>query len=380
MGKKKIIILYSTGGLGHKKAAFALFKAFQKRSADVDVEIMDVLEYANGVYRFVYLHIYVFMMSRVKAVWGALYRFSNAPLVDKMTRRSREVLDFMSLPGLGKALVERSPDAIVATHFLLPSIAWWFKRNKHFHARLFTLITDYGPHNWWLSDNIDRFFVGAEVVAEEMTKRSVPSEKITVTGIPTGEEFMMHFDAGELAKKYGLDRERKTIFIMSGGFGVGPIARILFSLNSCKAEIQVIAVCGHNKTAYRNIQLLQNKLDYPLILFAFTDKVAELMRVSDIMITKAGGISVTEALNVRLPMILFASVPGQETWNEELLAGNGAAEKAKKVDEIPGIVDRVLLSHEAYASLMAGIDRIRRPDAAEKVVDAVLGEIGKDEG
>jgi processive 1,2-diacylglycerol beta-glucosyltransferase len=185
----------------------------------------------------------------------------------------------------------------------------------------------------------------------------------------------MDLDVEELTKEYRLDRERKTIFIMSGGFGVGPIAKILFSLNCCKAEIQVIAVCGHNTKAYRNIQYLQNKLDYPLILFAFTDKVAELMSISDVMITKAGGISVTEALNSRLPMILFASVPGQETWNEELLAGKGAAEKAKKVDEIPEIVDRILLSHEAYASLMAGIDRIRRPDAAERVVDAVLGEI-----
>ncbi len=375
MAKKKIIILYSTGGLGHKKAAFALFDAFQKRSDDVDVEIMDVLEYANSVYRIVYLNIYVFMMSRIKAVWGALYRFSNIPVVDKITRRSRGVMDFRSLPGLGKVLVERSPDAVIATHFLLPSIAWRLKRNKDFRARLFTLITDYGPHNWWLSDNIDRFFVGAEVVAEEMVKRNIPSGKITVTGIPTGEEFTMDLDVEDLTKKYGLDRERKTIFIMSGGFGVGPIAKILFSLNSCRAEIQVIAVCGHNKAAYRNIQHLRNKLDYPLILFAFTDKVAELMSVSDVMITKAGGISVTEALNSRLPMILFASVPGQETWNEELLAGGGAAEKAKKVDEIPGIVDRVLLSHEVYESLMAGIDRIRRPDAAERVVDAVMGEI-----
>ncbi|MFQ5953014.1 MAG: UDP-N-acetylglucosamine--LPS N-acetylglucosamine transferase, partial [Candidatus Omnitrophota bacterium] len=104
----------------------------------------------------------------------------------------------------------------------------------------------------------------------------------------------------------------------------------------------------------------------------------ELMSVSDLMITKAGGISVTEALDARLPMILFASIPGQEIWNERLLVANGAAEKAAKVEDLPVMADRILLSDEEAESLRAGIDKIRQPDAAEKVANLVMEDI-KDE-
>jgi processive 1,2-diacylglycerol beta-glucosyltransferase len=101
------------------------------------------------------------------------------------------------------------------------------------------------------------------------------------------------------------------------------------------------------------------------------------MAVSDLMVTKAGGISVTEALNSRIPMILFGSIPGQETWNEQLLTSCGAAEKVDNMNGISALVDRILLSEEVYESLMEGIDKLRRPDAAEKIVDIVLGEIGR---
>lgn len=374
--KKKIVILYSTGGMGHKKAALALHKAFQERGNGAEVEIIDVLDYGNRIYKFLYLDFYVFMMSKAKWLWGALYYFSNNPWVEKLTQKARWALDYRSLPGLGDYLVKKDPDAIIATHFLLPSIAGILKQNKGFHAKLYTLITDYGPHNYWLSEYIDRFFVGAESMTGELVERGIPQEKITVTGIPTTGEFLADFNIEELKKKYGLEEDRKTVFLMSGGFGVGPIARMLFSLNSCGAEFQVITVCGHNRTAYANIRSIEEQLDYPLVLFSFTDKVAELMAVSDLMVTKAGGISVTEALNSRIPMILFGSIPGQETWNEQLLTSCGAAEKVDNMNEISALVDRILLSEEVYESLMEGIDKLRRPDAAEKIVDIVLGEIG----
>ena len=104
------------------------------------------------------------------------------------------------------------------------------------------------------------------------------------------------------------------------------------------------------------------------------------MSVSDLMITKAGGISTTEAMSARLPMIFFASIPGQETWNEQLLTANNAAEKAQRVEEIPAMADKVLLSEDVSENLKAGIDKIRRPDAAERIVDIVLDQIGGSNG
>jgi len=151
--------------------------------------------------------------------------------------------------------------------------------------------------------------------------------------------------------------------------------KILLSLTSCQVDIQVIAVCGHNKAMYEDIQVLRDRLNYPVNLFGYTDKVAELMAVSDLMITKAGGISVTEALDMRLPMILFDSIPGQETWNEKLLLEYGAAEKAEHIKEIPDLVNKMLLSAEVYDAIRSGIDKIRRPLAAEDIVEHVLKDM-----
>ena len=378
MKQKKIVILYSTGGMGHKKAAIALYKEFQEKvGSSMKIEIIDVLEYANKMYKFLYLDLYLFLMKSARWLWGALYDFSNIPLVDRLTSKLRGALDYRSLPGFGKMLIEKKPDAVVATHYLLPSIAEILEKDPEFHADTFAVMTDYGPHSWWLSDYIGKFFVGCDSAAKGVAERGIPKEKIEVTGIPTTEEFSKEFNKPELMEKYGLEEDRKTIFLMSGGFGVGPIEEMLLSLNLCTVPIQVITVCGHNKEAYNKLKGLKKNLNYPVVLFGFTDEVAQLMSVSDLMITKAGGISVTEALNMELPMILFASVPGQETWNEKLLVSNGAAEKAEKIDDIPVITNRVLFSEDVYDALKAGIAKVRRPDATKKIVDAVLSKIGE---
>ncbi len=151
---------------------------------------------------------------------------------------------------------------------------------------------------------------------------------------------------------------------------------MLMAMNACSSNIQVITVCGHNKKIFDDIEQIRKKLKYPVLLFGFTDKVAELMAVSDVMITKAGGISSTEALDSKLPMILFGSVPGQETWNEKMLMESGAALKARKVSEIPALVDKILLSEDVSAGIKTAINGIRKPHAADTIVDTVLRDIG----
>jgi len=372
---KKVIILYSTGGMGHKKAAMALYGAFREKTGKVEVKNVDTLDYADGFYKFIYSRLYVFLMTKARWLWGLLYHISDFVFVGKLLGKIRPSFEIKSLNGLDEMLFKEFPDAIISTHFVLPGIAGLLKKHKGFNPALYVVVTDYGPHNFWLSKDIDKFFVGAETVIPEMKKRGIPADKISATGIPTSSEFSGSFDKKQLQDKYGIDKNKKTVFMLSGGFGVGPMEDMLLFLCACKCDIQVITVCGHNKAAYNNIDAIRSKLNYPIILFGFSDKIAELMAVSDLMITKAGGISVTEALNMNLPMILFASIPGQETWNEELLVKAGAAEKAASIKAIPEIVNRLLLSEDAYASVKSGISGLRKPNAAHDIVDEVISEM-----
>lgn len=372
---KRVVILYSTGGMGHKKAAMAILEAFRKKAPDVEVEAIDTLKYAGKFYNFVYKDFYVFFMTKAKWLWGLLYYFSNLPWVDKLTKGMRSRIDLMSLKGLVPMLHDKTADAIISTHFILSSVAGELKKDDWFKSRLYTVITDYGPHSYWLTKDMDMFFVGSDSAFDEMAKREIPSEKMMVTGLPTESAFAGDFDRAGICKKYCLDPKKRTIFLLSGGFGVGPMEKMLGSLNSCRADIQVIVVCGHNKKVYEDIENLREELKYPIVLFGFTDKVAELMSVSDLMVTKAGGISVTEALNARLPMILFASIPGQETWNEKFLICSGAAKKAFNMNDIPVLADETLLASGVMEGMKKAIDKARRPDAAEKIVERVLKDI-----
>ena len=167
---KKIMILYSTAGMGHKKAAFAISKAFEGK--DLDVESIDTLDYSIPLYKFLYMDAYVFLMSKGKLLWGFLYWFSNLPFVDFLTRKLRGILDYKGLPELDKIIIENNPDAIIATHFLLPSIAG-ILREKNVRSKMYTLMTDYGPHSFWLSTHVDRFFVGSDSAKEKLSKRGI---------------------------------------------------------------------------------------------------------------------------------------------------------------------------------------------------------------
>jgi len=372
---KKIIILYSTGGMGHKKAAIALYESLRSRYGHLDVRNIDTLEFGNSFYKFLYIDFYIFMMTKAKWIWGILYRFTDTRFMDRMLRRLREHLDIKSLKGLDKMISEEKPDAIITTHFILPAIAGKIKKQAEYDPKLYVVITDYGPHSFWLSEDIDKYFVGTGSVLPALEKRGISAHKVKVTGIPTVGDFSDGMDAVGLREKYGLEKNKKTIFILSGGFGVGPMEAILKSLDRCRSEIQVITVCGHNKKAYDNINAIKDRLGYPVVLFGFTDKIAELMTVSDLMVTKAGGISVTEAMNMRLPMVLFGSIPGQETWNEKLLIEGGAALKAASVKDIPGLVDDLIFTGKLYGSLKSGIEKLRRPCAADDIIDEVIGDL-----
>jgi len=372
---KKILILYSTGGMGHKKAASALFESFKKHADKVVVKNIDTLDYGNKFYKFLYMNCYVFLMTKGKALWGFLYYFSDIGIIDKIMKKVREVLDIKSMKGLEELLMKENPDAIVSTHFVLSAIAKIVKTRINHRVKQYVVITDYGPHGFWIADDIDRYFVGSESMVPDLLKRGIPQNKITVTGIPVVEDFKQTFDVPGLREKYGLTKDKKTIFMLSGGFGVGPMAEMLKNLDNCKSDIQVITVCGHNEELHKNIDAMKNTLKYPITLLGFTDKVPELMAVSDLMITKAGGISVTEALVMKLPMILYASIPGQETWNEQMLVGAQAAMKADSVEKLSELADRALLSVDVYESLKAGIETVRHDDSAEEIVESVLGEI-----
>jgi processive 1,2-diacylglycerol beta-glucosyltransferase len=209
-----------------------------------------------------------------------------------------------------------------------------------------------------------------------MADRGVPRETIHVTGIPIMPVFSESRSRAECAAELGLDPDRKTLLMMSGGAGIGGIETLAESLLRLDEDFQLVALSGRNKPLLEDLQRIA--ADHPGRLFplGYTRTIELVMAASDLAITKPGGLTTSECLAVGLPMIVISPIPGQEERNADYLLENGAALKACGEAALAYRVSMLLREPERLRILRENSLRIGRPDAARRVIDIVLGRMG----
>ncbi len=360
---KKILIIYATSGFGHMKAALAIKGAFEEiRPRNTEIKIIDSLDYTNPFFKKFYPSAYSFLVTHLPAIWGFFYYLLDNRFVYYAILPFKNIIERLNTIKLRRFVLEYKPDVIVSTQFLASSAISRI-RNKIPNTRLITVITDYLPHSYWLSKS-DILVVASEESKGYLTERGIGRNKIKILGIPVLTKFTKKGDRGSLQKKFGLKKNIFTIFLSGGGFGMGPIIKMLDILNNVESKIQVIVLCGNNKNLYGAVMAMKSRLKFPLLALHFVDNVYDYMQVSDLLITKAGGIITTEALAKELPMLLVASIPGQEARNANHLERNGAAIKIKNLNETRAIIDYFAVNPKALAKLRKNTRRIRRPNAS----------------
>ena len=198
------------------------------------------------------------------------------------------------------------------------------KKKKKISCELATIMTDYHIHNQWLSlpQYVDYFFVANEQMKSDLTKLEIPSSKIFVTGIPVSPRFLQKYNRDDIFDELWLDKNKFTVLFFGGGeFGLGrnSIVKILETGIRMFKDIQIIAISGKNKKMYDAFNEIVEKTNSEnrVKVLEFTDKVPELMSISDIVVTKAGGLTVTESLVSGLPLIIVNPIPrsrGRKCW------------------------------------------------------------------
>ena len=201
----------------------------------------------------------------------------------------------------------------------------------------------------------------------------MPPERIKLLGIPVEPAFAKKLDRGDILAREGLKGGIFTILVIGGGFGVGPIEDIIKTINTVSTRpIQVIAVCGHNQELVRRLEGLAKGLSISVKILAFVDNVDEYMEISDVLISKSGGITVSESLAKELPMIVIAPIIGQETRNCEFLVGHHAAFRIGRVEELKAIVEDLASHPESAKAMKDSIKSIKRPMACFDVAKLAL--------
>ncbi len=368
---KKILIIYATAGFGHMKAAIAVKEALEKtKPKNTEIKIVNALDYTNTLFKVFYSSLYSFLVTRLPAVWGFFYYLFDNRFVYLVISPFRNFMEWLNTIKLRRFLFEYKPNIIVSTQFLASNVISKIK-NKIPDTNLITVITDYMPHSFWIS-NSDLFVVASEDARKYLESWGIDKKKIKILGIPVLPQFTKKGNKESLRKKFGLKEGIFTIFLSGGGFGMGPIIKMLDILDNVGERIQVIVLCGNNKNLYESVIAMKRRLKFPLLALHFVNNVYDYMGASDILITKAGGIITTEALAEELPMLLAASIPGQETRNCNYLEKNGAAIKISDINDLSRIIDGLAGNPNKLAALKGGIRRIKKPNASHDIARLAL--------
>jgi processive 1,2-diacylglycerol beta-glucosyltransferase len=361
---KRIAILTLGIGSGHVRASSVVARALEEGGDGLEVRVFDAIEYARPWFRWLYVCPYWWMLSYVPGLWGRLYerrhRKNHRGTAPRWFFRwaCRKVL---------RELSSFTPHLLIVTEIGAAEIAALAKREGWMNAPLLAVQTDFQTEPPWVQPEIDFYCVGSEEARSELIRWGISPHRILVCGIPIDPAFALPHDKPEILRSLGLAAERPVILVMAGGMGPVPLDEVVLSLERCGLPLQVIAVAGRDGKMQARLKAMQGKVALDLRTLGWTENVADLMSAADLLVTKPGGLSTSEALAVGLPMVLTHPIPGPEQRHVRHLVQHGVALHAPSSEEIPQLVLPLLCSAEKRAQMARRAKEMARPDAAYTV-------------
>ena len=361
-----ILITTAPFGNGHKMVATALKNAFINKGYN-NVFVVDLFTEAHPKITESIKKAYIKSYEFGEA-YSILY-FGSEKLTDKKIIEVYRNFGYRKLRDISK---EFKPDVIINTFPILASLK--IKNSNGENIPVFNIVTDFYVHKLWLSEEIDKFYIATEELKEALQKLNIPVEKTVVSGIPIREAFEEAESISMLYNKYNFKRGKKIVLINSGAFGVfKDIKKVCIEL--CKDKnIQVAVVCGNNKTQKERLESLELK---NLRVFGYIENIDDLYKISCCMITKSGGITLTEALSVQLPLIIIKPVPGQEKENALYFERKGAAIIANNSYQIINSTIELINNPRLLLAMKKNMKKMYNKSSSMKIVDDVVESMEK---
>ena len=360
----KILVIYATAGAGHRKAAEAVYQGLQSSSPGEAV-LVDSLDHTSPVFKQFYSGVYTFLITETPWLWGFFFGLIDIPVLRPLVLFCRRCYNALNAGGLHQYLIAEDFDTIISTHFMANEVAGHLKHTAKIRSAIISVITDFDVHSIWLSPGIDQYTVASDWTKRKLVSLGIGVEKVTVTGIPTHEKFCRPKNISELRAKIGLKDGIFTVLIATGSFGIGPIEEIIHALK----DFQVVVICGHNKKLYDR---LSGQARERVKIFGLVNNMDEMMAIADAMVTKPGGLSISEALVTGLPMIFFNAIPGQETNNIKVLKQYGVGISGCAVPQMSAQLKRLESSGAELNQVKKRIQSLARPNAVKDIIGLIL--------
>ena len=398
MIKKVLIMSASTGG-GHNRAARAIKEELESRTIDnmsIECEIVDSLKLVNNTMDKVISGGYEKSALYTPKAYGSVYRFSETSLASKNEFKGNPLTSLMARK-FKHLLNDSSPDLIIGTH-PFPMIALsTLKKNNNIHSLsrsesfykstkvdippMISVLTDYTTHSTWIQNEIDYYIVGHEYVKELLVYEGVDSEKVKAFGIPVEKSFLSHRDRETVLTELGLSPEKLTVLLMGGSFGAGNIKETLEELLTVDRDFQILVVTGRNEQLKDRLSKMLDSTIHNknICLLGYTNKMNDILASIDVLISKPGGLTTTEALLNDVPMIVPYFIPGQEEENLDFLTNCGAALRTTKKYSLPVLLKVLIDDPSRLDSLRKNIKSIRKFNSAVNISNLVLDILNSNE-
>lgn len=368
----RVLILTASYGSGHNRVARSLAEAFTEAGAAPRI-VDHFAELVHPAFDRLSRILYYWVLRATPALWGGAYWLSSqlpidSPLLMGMNRLGARKLE--------RLLETMAPDCVVSVH---PTPAGAF---SELHARGVTrlphatVFTDFVAHTQWIYPGVDWYCVPGEAIQNDLTARGIARERVIVTGIPVGAEFTHPMDRAAARFALGLSPWRPVVLVMAGSLGaLGGLVKAARVIRKLSQPLQALIVAGRDARLAARLRRTLQDVDGQVRVLTYSESVRQLMAAADLLVTKAGGVTLAEALAAELPTLCFGSLPGQEAWNEDFAAMTGVALRARNAQEFQRALGLALIDPDLLRTLRDNVRRVRRPNAARAVVECLLGGV-----
>ncbi len=352
-------------GNGHMQVAKTLYDECKSQGFE-HVMVSNLYQESNPIVSEVTQYLYLKSFSIGKQFYRLFYYG-----VDKIyNKRKFNIYLKMGNKRLDELIQLHNPDIIIIT---FPMIVVPEYRNKTGKViPTFNVMTDFCLHKIWVHENIDRYYVATDYVKQKLVEIGTHPSDVKVTGIPIRPQFEADVPKSMIYKKYGLSSDKKVLLIMAGAHGVLKNVKELCEALLLDSEVQIVVVCGKNAALKQSLSDLEQGHPDQLKVLGYVEQIDELFRVTDCMITKPGGITLTEATAIGVPVILYKPVPGQEKENALFFEDNGAAIVIYKHEDILESVTNLLQDEETLEAMKQNIKKLHLKQSSQTILEDIV--------
>lgn len=361
----RVLLLSANTGGGHNSAAAAVKAQFEKQN--VQCVVCDALSFVSEIHSEIISTGHTYIYRHFPQLFGIGYRYE-----EKHPPRFLYEQTALGAKRFAAYLKENSFDAIVSTHLFGSMLTTEARKKYGVLLPHYLVITDYALYPGSDMVDVETYFLGAEELSTAYREVGITSERLLASGIPIRDSFSADYSKETVRHSLRLPTDGRIVLLFSGSIGCGKLNRVAPELEKAlPADAHLVILCGHNKHVYEQ---LQEKCGPRTIVVGYTNRIAEYMAAADLCISKPGGLSITEMLVMRLPMILMLSVPGCESRNLSFFEEQRIAVGTDDWDVAVRETSRLIRDPDELAAMRERMQQLGYPGGASVIVSKVMGD------